>query len=56
MSALVNELLSFTRAEIGSDKLKPEEVLLEPMVRTIINREGAEEMQMVPRVPPDLTI
>lgn len=41
MSGLINELLSFTRAEISPEKLKPEKVLLEPMVREIMDREGA---------------
>lgn len=40
MSGLINELLSFTRAEIGPEKLKPENVLLQPMVSKIIQREG----------------
>ena len=41
MSGLINELLSFTRAEINPEKLKPEKLLLEPMVREIMDREGA---------------
>ena len=41
MSGLINELLSFTRAEIGPEKLNPEKVLLEPIVRKIVDREGA---------------
>lgn len=41
MSGLINELLSFTRAEISPEKLNPEKVLLEPMVREIMDREGA---------------
>jgi len=41
MSTLINELLSFTRAEISPEKLKAEIVLLAPMVREIIDREGA---------------
>ena len=40
MSGLINELLSFTRAEISPEKLKPEKILLEPMVREIMDREG----------------
>ena len=41
MSGLINELLSFTRAEINPEKMKPEKLLLEPMVRKIMHREGA---------------
>ncbi len=56
MSNLINELLNFTRAEIGPAKLKAGPVLLAPLLNDVIKREqtagvevvnGVDEKQMV---------
>lgn len=40
MSSLINELLSFTRAEIGSERLEAKIVPLRPIVGSVMDREG----------------
>ncbi|MCP4578303.1 MAG: HAMP domain-containing histidine kinase [Deltaproteobacteria bacterium] len=50
MSNLINELLSFTRAEIGPERLAAKTIPLGPMVLEIMDREGAAGVEMLNRV------
>lgn len=50
MSNLINELLSFTRAEIGPERLAAKTIPLGPMVLEIMDREGAAGVEMLKRV------
>ena len=50
MSNLINELLSFTRAEIGSERLAAEIVPLKPIIISGMDREGAKGVKILNRV------
>jgi two-component system sensor histidine kinase CpxA len=50
MSNLINELLSFTRAEIGSDKVAAATVPLLPVILTCMEREGGKGVEIVNHV------
>ena len=56
MSNLINELLSFTRAEIGSHRRAAENVGLGPMIDAAIDREGAEGVEIINRVVDDISV
>lgn len=52
MSNLVNELLSFTRAEIDPGKVTLERTPLLPIVTRVLEREKAENIEFVTRIDP----
>jgi two-component system sensor histidine kinase CpxA len=56
MSNLVNELLSFTRAEIDPGKVTLERTPLLPIVTRVLEREKAEHMAFVTRIDPDTKV
>ncbi len=56
MSALINELLSFTRAEINPENQNAKDVRLAPMVTEIISREGSSGAVIHNRVADDVTV
>jgi len=46
MSGLINELLSFSRAEISAEKLDPVKIRLAPLVQTVVAREWKEDVDI----------
>jgi signal transduction histidine kinase len=56
MSNLINELLSFTRAEIGPERLEAKAVPLKPVIGAILEREGAAHVKILNRVPEDISV
>ncbi len=56
MSNLINELLSFTRTEIGSHRRAAEIVRIGPMIDAAIDREGAEGVEIINRVNDDISV
>jgi len=56
MSNLINELLSFTRAEIGSERRAAKIVPLRPIVCSVIEREGAAGVEIINRVADDISV
>ena len=56
MSGLINELLSFTRAEIGPEKLNTEKVFIQPLVRDIVARESAEGVDIRTECDPGISV
>ncbi|MBT3255428.1 MAG: HAMP domain-containing histidine kinase [Deltaproteobacteria bacterium] len=56
MSNLINELLSFTRAEIGSERRTAKIVPLRPIVCSVIEREGAAGVEIINRVADDISV
>ncbi len=56
MSNLINELLSFTRAEIGSDRVAAATVPLLPAILACMEREGGKEVTIVNHVDEDISV
>jgi two-component system sensor histidine kinase CpxA len=56
MSNLVNELLSFSRAEISPEKVGRETMELLPIIREAKDRESLPEVEIRVQVPPGLTV
>ena len=56
MSYLVNELLSFTRAEVGASKVALDTVLLKPIVDRIIQRESDGQAEFRVEVSDSLVV
>jgi len=56
MSNLINELLSFTRAEIGPERVAAETVPLMPVIIAIMEREGAAGVKIVNRVVDGISV
>ena len=56
MSNLINELLSFTRAEIGPERLEAKAVPLTPVIGAILEREGAAHVKILNRVPEGISV
>ena len=56
MSGLVNELLSFSRAEISPEKVGRETMELLPIVREAKDRESLPDVEIRVQVPPGLTV
>jgi len=56
MSSLINELLSFTRAEIGSDRRSAEMVRLGPMIASVVDREKGDGVEIINRVADDISV
>ena len=56
MSGLINELLSFTRAEIGTERLEAKTIFLGPIVLSIMEREGTGEVEIINRVAEDVSV
>lgn len=56
MSNLINELLSFTRAEIGPERLEAKTILLTPVIKAILDREKAADVNILDRVAEDISV
>ncbi len=56
MSNLINELLSFTRAEIGSDKAAAATVPLAPVILSCMEREGSKGVEIVNHVDDPVSV
>ncbi len=56
MSNLINELLSFTRAEIGSERRSAEVVRLGVMIASVVDREGSDDVEIINRVVDDISV
>ena len=56
MSNLINELLSFTRAEIGPERGAAETVLLKPVILAVMERERAAGVKILNRVVDDISV
>ena len=56
MSNLINELLSFTRAEIGSDKVAAATVPMVPVILACMEREGPEGVTIMNHVDDDISV
>ncbi|MCP4683654.1 MAG: HAMP domain-containing protein [Desulfobacterales bacterium] len=56
MSKLINELLSFTRAEIGTERMEAKSIPLAPMVIEIMDREGSAEIDILNRVTGNVSV
>ena len=56
MSNLINELLSFTRAEIGPERGAAETVPLKPVILAVMEREGAAGVKILNRVVDDISV
>ena len=56
MSKLINELLSFTRAEIGPERLETTSVPLTPMIIAIMDQEGTAGVKILNRVAEDISV
>ncbi len=56
ISKLINELLSFTRAEIGAERLEAKSVSLAPIVAESMDREGAEGVEILNRVDESVSV
>lgn len=56
MSNLINELLSFTRAEIGTERLEAKTIPLGPMVLEIMDREGAAGVEILNRLDDGISV
>ena len=57
MSNLINELLSFTRAEIGSERTAAAEIVpLTPIILAVMEREGAKGVKILNRVADDISV
>ena len=56
MSNLISELLSFTRAEIASERLTAKTVPLRPIVGLVMDREGAADAEIMNRVADDISV
>jgi two-component system sensor histidine kinase CpxA len=56
MSNLINELLSFTRAEIGPERVAAKTVPLTPIILAAIEREGKAGVKILNRVADDISI
>jgi two-component system sensor histidine kinase CpxA len=54
MSQLIDELLSFSRAEFGSSKIELREVSIADVVAETLQRERCEGVRIVCDIPPDL--
>ena len=56
MAGLVNELLSFSRAEATPEKIKLSMVALLPVVQNVVRREGGEAQNIVVDVSPEIRV
>ncbi len=56
MSNLINELLSFTRAEIGPERLTAEIVSLRPIIDSVMERERSVGVEIINRVADDMPV
>jgi len=56
MSNLINELLSFTRAEIGSGKVAAATVPLLPVILACMEREGAKGVKIINHAADDISV
>ena len=56
MSNLINELLSFTRAEIGSDRMAAATVPLLPVILACMEREGAKGVKIINHAADDISV
>ncbi len=56
MSNLINELLSFTRAEIGRESEAPQTLLLTPIILEAMEREGKAGVTIVNHVPDGISV
>ncbi len=56
MANLINELLSFTRAEIGSERLNAEKILLSPIVGSVMQREGSAGVEITSHIADDISV
>ncbi len=56
MSTLINELLSFTKAEISPERLQAKSIPVMPMVLEIMDREGAVGVEIINSVAKDISV
>ncbi|MFC1840253.1 sensor histidine kinase [Thermodesulfobacteriota bacterium] len=56
LSNLVNELLSFSKADLSPEKVKLEPLKLEPIAKKIAHREGITSDEIVLDIDPDLSV
>ena len=56
MSNLINELLSFTRAEIGSESGAAQIVRLGSIIHSVVAREGADGVDIINRAGDDVSV
>ena len=56
MSNLINELLNFTRAEIGREREAPQTVSLTPMILDAMEREGKAGVEIVNHVADGISV
>lgn len=56
MSRLIDELLSFTRAELGSEKMAAEMMMLQPAITSVIEREAEAGTEIINRVTDNISV
>lgn len=56
MSNLINELLSFTRAEIGPERLEAKSLLLTPIITSVMDQEGAAGVKILNRATENISV
>lgn len=56
MSKLVNELLAFSRAQINTQPVKLENVILRPLVQAVVKRETTPATEIIVKIDPGIRV